>query len=138
MFKRFMLHLVDMNTPEQLTGFSMYQIIGFIVIFVIFASIVSYSKDLFVVDWSYFGGYKQFLSSTNERTGETTAYQPAPVPGSDGGSDSSGDHGSAKMHWCFVGEDNAGRWCLQVQDPVNCDKDRLFDSKNSCERLYSN
>ena len=127
-----------MNTPESGSGFSIYQVVGFIVIFIILAAIVSYSKDIFAVDFSsWFRDSKTFLASTNERTGESTTYQPAPVEQKDV------DMGVGKktaalseMYWCLVGEDMSGRWCVQVQDEKNCDKDRTFKSKNECEQLY--
>ncbi len=117
--------------PEPSSGFSIYQIIGFIVIFIIFAAIVSYSKHLFTYDFSSFKNPMKFLSSVDERTGEETTYQPAPVEQKTAGDSMSA---SAETYWCLVGEDMAGRWCVQVPDSASCEKDRVFNSKNKCEK----
>jgi len=41
---------------------------------------------------------------------------------------------SAEQTWCLVGEDMAGRWCLQVQSPAGCEPNRTYKTKNQCER----
>ena len=35
--------------------------------------------------------------------------------------------------WCFIGEDNTGRWCVQVPLPSLCEPIRSYGSRNSCE-----
>jgi len=124
-----------MNAPEPINGFSIYQIIGFIVMFIILAAIVSYSKDILSVDFSsWFRNPTTFLASTDERTGMSG---PAPVEQKDVPMGVGKKTAAlSEMYWCLVGEDMAGRWCVQVQDEKNCDKDRTFKSKNECEQLY--
>jgi hypothetical protein len=124
-----------MNAPEPINGFSIYQIIGFIVIFIILAAVVSYSKNIMTIDFSSWFKSNN-LDSINERTGETIAYQPAPVEQKDVPMGLGKTAALSEMYWCLIGEDMAGRWCVQVQDEKNCDKDRTFKSKNECEKLY--
>ena len=121
--------------PEPSSGFSIYQIIGFILIFIVIASIVSYSKNLFNFDLSslLFRNHITFLSSVNERSSGETAYQPAPVEKTVD-SNIGKSEASAEMYWCLVGEDNTGRWCVQVPNESNCEKDRVYNSKNKCEK----
>jgi len=127
-----------MNTPEPNNGLSIYQIVGFILIFIILAAIVSYSKNILTIDFSsWFRNPTTFLASTDERTGESTAYQPAPVEQKDVPMGLGKKTAAlSEMYWCLIGEDMGGRWCVQVQDEKNCDKDRTFKSKNECEQLY--
>ena len=35
--------------------------------------------------------------------------------------------------WCFVGEDNTGRWCVQVPLPSLCEPIRSYESRSRCE-----
>lgn len=35
--------------------------------------------------------------------------------------------------WCFVGEDNTGRWCVQVPVPSLCEPTRSYGGRSSCE-----
>jgi hypothetical protein len=35
--------------------------------------------------------------------------------------------------WCFVGEDNTGRWCVQVPLPSLCEPIRSYGTRSSCE-----
>jgi hypothetical protein len=35
--------------------------------------------------------------------------------------------------WCFVGEDNTGRWCVQVPVPSLCEPARSYGTRSSCE-----
>jgi len=121
--------------PEPSSGYSLYQIIGFILIFIVIASIMSYSKNLFSFDFSsLFRNFMPFLSNVHEPTGEETAYQPAPVELKTVSSNDGKLEASAEMYWCLVGEDIAGRWCVQVPNESNCEKDRLYNSKNKCEK----
>lgn len=43
--------------------------------------------------------------------------------------------GSARIpeHWCFVGEDLAGRWCVKVPSAAACSAERYFESRSACE-----
>ena len=125
------------------TGFSVYMIIGIVVLFTIFASVVSYSKDLFVAPaWlttmpgigKFFGGY------IPDPAGDLPNGGPAPVTYPDVVSkdlaipDSSNvSSDSAEQTWCLVGEDQTGRWCIQVPSVKACDADRTFKNKNTCE-----
>jgi len=129
-----------MEVPVK-SGFSVYAIIGIVILFTIFASVVSYSKHLFVAPaWltnlpgasSLFGGGR-----TVDHAGDMPNGGPAPVtypndldkiPES---SNVSSD--SAEQAWCLVGEDMAGRWCVEVPNVKACDADRTFKSKNACE-----
>ena len=36
-------------------------------------------------------------------------------------------------HWCFVGEDLAGRWCVKVPSAAACTAERYFESRSACE-----
>ena len=35
--------------------------------------------------------------------------------------------------WCFVGEDNTGRWCVQVPLPSLCEPTRSYGGRSPCE-----
>jgi len=129
------------------SGLSVYAIIGIVILFTIFASVVSYSKDLFVVPtWlttlpaigKYFGG------GSADPGGDMPNGGPAPLdyPNSGGSPKSTGDtipessnisNASAEQTWCLVGEDTTGRWCIQVPSKKACDSDRTFTTKNACE-----
>ena len=132
------------------SGLSVYVIIGIVIIFTIFASVVSYSRNLFVVPtWlttlpaigKYFasGG-----GSDGSSGGDILNGGPAPLdyPNSSGVPKSTGDtipessnisNTSAEQTWCLVGEDTTGRWCIQVPSKKACDGDRTFTTKNACE-----
>ena len=122
-----------MDAPELRNSFSTYQVVGLIVVFIILGGILSYSKHVFAMDFSSLFRNPS-LSSIDERTGVS---QPAPVEQKDVPM-GPGKKTSAlsEMYWCLIGEDMAGRWCVQVQDEKNCDKDRTFKAKNECELLY--
>ena len=159
------------SSPGQVTAiveksintndFSMYQIIGFAIIFLILASIINYSKDLISTEWAKF-------YPTNELTGETPLQ--AALHSQDNvnksgpatldykklaSSDSASSQitgellgaeqpkkagpvlegpASAEQTWCLVGEDMAGRWCIQVQSAKACEPIRTYKTKNQCER----
>jgi len=124
-----------MNTREPIKGISIYQIVGFITIFIILAAIVSYSKNILALDFSDW--YPNPSSNTNNNPEESIAYQPAPVEQKDVPMGVGNNTAAlSEMYWCLIGEDIAGRWCVQVQNETNCDNDRTFKSKNECERLY--
>ena len=35
--------------------------------------------------------------------------------------------------WCFLGEDNTGRWCVKVPMPSLCEPSRSYGGRDSCE-----
>jgi len=122
------------------SGFSLYAIIGIVVLFTIFASVVSYSKHLFVAPaWlttlpavgRFFGG------GTVDPAGDMPNGGPAPVTYSNGldkiPESSNVSNDSTEQAWCLVGEDMAGRWCIEVPNAKACDADRTFKNKNACE-----
>jgi hypothetical protein len=37
--------------------------------------------------------------------------------------------------WCFVGEDQTGRWCVKVPTSHSCDPNRSFESRSACEMV---
>jgi hypothetical protein len=140
-------------------GYSIYQILGIVIIFTIFASVVSYSKHIFPalpplsslpligplltkkeheVD-SPNGGpapleYPNATGGSGSSSGESHGRKPDPIPESSNVSPKEPPPAaSAEQTWCFVGEDMAGRWCMQVPGPKACDPDRTFHNKNSCE-----
>jgi hypothetical protein len=157
-------------TPEP-SSYSVYQIIGVIIIFTIFASVVSYSRNILSVDglsWlsdkvksmnpfnksdpvgiehNHSGAalqypnndkpmskeLKELVKDTKQESKElqkeeekkhvpiASAKEPPPAA-------------SAEQTWCFIGDDIAGRWCIQVHDEKSCDNNRAYKSKNACER----
>ena len=131
--------------PEE-SILSIYQIIGIVVIFTIIASVVSYSKNLFQIDFSglwakyvpsipYVGTYLAPTGTAMEdetRTGPATLDYPNNMPVSP--TVQAKDEGTASQTWCLVGEDMTGRWCVQVQGVKACEADRTFSSKNACEK----
>jgi len=147
-----------MNTND----FSTYQIIAFVIIFLIVASIIYYLKDFLQSEWKK-------LFPTNELTGEstnsvlstdlnqnvlknTTNSVPATLDyskildakhttGSLMGAEPPTkadpvleEPASSEQTWCLVGEDMAGRWCIQVQSPKHCEPIRSYKTKNYCEK----
>jgi hypothetical protein len=147
------------TTSMDTSAFSTYQIVAFIIIFIIFASIVYYTRNFFLAEW------KKFYP-VNELTGETPLQAalnsqdninksgPATIDYSKatGGSSSQSTGvlmgaevptkadpvlegpASAEQTWCLVGEDMAGRWCIQVQSPNHCEPIRTYKTKNQCEK----
>jgi len=119
------------------TGFSIYAIIGIIILFTIFASVVSYSKDLFVLPSWVPGISSLFGGAPADPAGDMPNDGPAPVTYPDGEgkipASSNVSNDSAEQTWCLVGEDMAGRWCVEVPNVKACDADRTFNSKNTCE-----
>ena len=129
------------------SGLSVYTIVGIVILFTIFASVVSYSKNLFVAPtWlttlpaigKYFGG------GSVDPGGDMANGGPAPLdyPNTIGATKSANDtipessnisSASAEQTWCLVGEDSVGRWCIQVPSKKACDGDRTFTTKNACE-----
>jgi hypothetical protein len=131
------------------SGLSVYVIVGIVILFTIFASVVSYSRNLFVVPaWlktlPAIGKYFASGSGSLDPGGDMLNGGPAPLdyPNSSGVAKSTGDtipessnisNTSAEQTWCLVGEDTTGRWCIQVPSKKACDGDRTFTTKNACE-----
>ena len=38
-----------------------------------------------------------------------------------------------REHWCFVGEDLTGRWCVKVPHHSSCTPERLYQTRSECE-----
>ena len=148
---------VNANNLNDLTpqgGFSVYQIIGIVVIFTIIASIVSYSRNLFtnsyeqIKDWLFTKVPFLNRQSTPEPVGGSMLnFSKLIYPkGSDAAQPTVSDStnsvsppepepaASADQTWCLVGEDMAGRWCVQVPSIKACEADRTYDSRNKCEK----
>jgi hypothetical protein len=124
------------------SGFSAYVIIAIVVLFTIFASVVSYSKHLFLIpDWIRASPAigRLFGTSTADPGGDIPNGGPAPVTYPYGGANnkipesSNISNTSTEQAWCLVGEDMTGRWCIAVPNTKACDADRTFVSKNACE-----
>ena len=145
------------TTTVDTSALSTYQIIAFVLIFIVLASIVYYTRDFFLAEW-------QKLYPVNQLTGETPLEAalrsqdnvnksgPATIDYSKGasGSQKTGElmgasepskadpvlegPASAEQTWCLVGEDMAGRWCIQVQSPQHCEPIRTYKTKNQCEK----
>lgn len=121
-----------MNTPDT-KGISIYRIIGIVVAFIIFASVISFSKDLFTVDLSWFNR-ALFNEKTSIHKNEDETRSGPEILG-DKENDTTSNKAVADQTWCFVGEDLVGRWCVQVSSPNSCPSERSFSSKNQCEQL---
>jgi len=118
-----------MNAPET-NGISVYRIIGIVLAFIIFASVVSFSKDLFFVDFNWYKGFNEQTSV--HKNEDKTRSGPELIGGK--ATDSNSNNAVADQTWCFVGEDLVGRWCVQVSTPNACPSDRSYSSKNQCEQ----
>jgi len=145
------------TTKLDTSDFSTYQIAGFVVIFLILASIVYYTRDYIYSEWKK-------MYPVNDLTGETPIEAalhaqenvhksgPATLDYKKLASES-GMNGtimgaeqpkkadpvletpaSPEQTWCLVGEDMAGRWCMQVQSSAHCEPIRTYKTKNQCER----
>jgi hypothetical protein len=158
--------MTAVTTPIDTHNISMYKIIAIIIIFLIIASIIYYTKDLIYSEWLK-------IYPSNELTGETPAEiaireqittkssVPATLNYSNVASGTASNKSSpsqtisgillgssepskadpvletpasAEQTWCLVGEDMAGRWCIQVNNPKGCEPIRTYKSKNQCER----
>ena len=128
--------------PPVKTGLSIYVLVGIVILFTIFASVVSYSRNLFVLpSWipklPVLG--QLFKGDSSDPAGDMPNGGPAPVTYPNGGQkesipeSSNVSNDSAKQVWCLVGEDMAGRWCVEVPNQTACDTDRTFTTKNACE-----
>ena len=140
--------MVNQNAPELLQPMSSYMIVAFVIIFLIFASIIYYMKDVFYSLWrtaypvSELTG--QPIVAAAAATGTVADTQPAATVLDYAGMTTSTPAGpvdtsvtltaaSSDQTWCLVGEDMAGRWCMQVQSDAHCDADRTYRTKNKCE-----
>ena len=150
--------MTTVTTSVDTTSPSAYQIIAVVLMFIVFASLVYYSKDFFFSEW-------RKLFPVNELTGETgnakqdnktksesasLDYGKGKSSSSSGSSASTGElmgatapskadpvlegPASSDQTWCLVGEDMAGRWCLQVPTPKHCEPIRTYKTKNQCEK----
>ena len=123
-------------TPSE--GIPVFRLIGLVAAFIIFASLMSFSKDLFNIDLSsYYNWILNYWSppiSVNSNEDETRS-GPETVNTSLPGKSSALAPGSAEQFWCFVGEDMTGRWCTQVLSAHMCPIERTYASKNDCEKM---
>jgi hypothetical protein len=39
----------------------------------------------------------------------------------------------SREHWCFVGEDLTGRWCVKVPHHSSCTPERIYKTRSECE-----
>jgi len=117
-----------MDVPDLNNFMSIYRIIGIIVAFVIFASVVSYSKNLFIIDTSWFKDMSINQQTSVHKNEDETRVGPSSL-------NVTLDKNLAtdNQTWCFVGEDMAGKWCVQVSSPNMCPTERSYSSKNRCE-----
>ena len=118
-----------MDVPDLNNSMSIYRIIGIFIAFVIFASVISYSKDLFTTDIMWFKDMSVNQKTSVHQNEDSTRVGPMPLPVAP-----DSNMASNEQTWCFIGEDMAGNWCVQVSSPVMCPKDRSFNSKNQCEK----
>jgi hypothetical protein len=63
------------------------------------------------------GGYYLYMRWSAAPT-MTDDMAPAPVP--------------ERQVWCFVGEDDTGRWCVRVPSESSCSADRAYTSQKEC------
>lgn len=156
--------------PPPTSSYSVYQIVGIIIIFTIFASVVSYSKHILTVDiWAWLSNKVKSINPFDKadpvgvehnHSGAALEY-PNKKPESHELKEKAEDikHDSKEIHkeeekkhvpiasakepppvasaeqtWCFIGDDIAGRWCIQVPDEKSCDNNRAYKSKNACMR----
>jgi hypothetical protein len=148
--------LTTLPRTMDTSDFSTYQIVAFVIIFLIVASIIYYTKDYLYFEWKK-------LYPVNELTGETplqaalsaqsdvTKSESATLDYGKQANDtkitgslmaaepSKPDHvlenaASSEQTWCLVGEDMAGRWCIQVKGPAQCEPIRTYKTKNKCEQ----
>lgn len=128
---------------------SSYMIVAFVIIFLIFSSIIYYMKDVFYSIWRSAYPVSELTGQpivSEQNTGTVSDTQPASTVLDYAGMTTSTPPGpvdttvavaaaaaSSDQTWCLVGEDMAGRWCMQVQSDAHCDADRTYRTKNKCE-----
>jgi len=146
--------ITTVRTSMDTSDFSTYQIIGFVIIFLIVASIVYYTRDFLYLEWKKLypineltGEYgdivapNEISNKNNENTKSSTSttldyskMATSPKLNDSLGEKESSTLASSEQTWCLVGEDMAGRWCVQVQTPKHCDTVRSYKTKNQCEK----
>lgn len=42
---------------------------------------------------------------------------------------------ATRQHWCLVGEDLTGRYCVRVPSEASCDSERLYNDQITCEGM---
>lgn len=123
--------------PASSEGIPVFRLIGLVVAFIIFASLMSFSENILSIDlssyytWVLSYWYPENSVHSNEdetRSGPETVKSSLPA-------NSSPQAGSAEQFWCFVGEDMTGRWCTQVSSANMCPIERTYASKNECEKM---
>jgi len=148
--------ITTIQSSMDTSDFSIYQIIAIVIIFLIVASIIYYIKDFLYAEW-------RKLYPINELTGESTLLNaleqgsanilaplgqsiPEKVDDSKSTNNQSSNsltsiekphtetQASSEQTWCLVGEDMAGRWCIQVQSSKHCEPVRTYKTKNQCEQ----
>ncbi len=135
-------------------GVSTYLIVAFIIIFLIFSSLVYYTRNVLYNFW-------RSIYPVHELTGETPLQaalavnvdinksQSSTIDYSNNSATASSPSfleaappkdgtvlegpASSEQTWCLVGEDMAGRWCIQVKSPKWCEPIRTYNTKNKCE-----
>lgn len=137
------------NIQAPVLGISIYKLIGVTLIFIVIAATFSYSKDIFKLAYSQIlqinvGLYlpewmiKKFDGDSVHKKEDEARVGPAPVDDATTintkNDESNKAEASFEQTWCLVGEDEQGRWCIQVKSKESCDTERTYDTKNSCEK----
>ena len=129
-----------MSAPDSNGSIPIYRLLGIVSAFIILASIVSFSSDLFAVDLSWFYDIKKAFNQKTSIHANEDANRSGPseflpkTVSSLLGVAAPSDNATADQTWCFLGEDMVGRWCIQVSAPNLCPVERSFSSKNKCEK----
>lgn len=152
--------MTTVTTTVDTTSPSVYQIIAVVLMFIVFASLVYYGKDFFFSEWRKLFPVNELTGESASATAVAAADQDKSKSesaaldyGKSSSSSSSAKSGelmgasqpskadpvlegpaSAEQTWCLVGEDMAGRWCIQVPTPKHCEPIRSYKTKNQCER----
>ena len=141
--------MIAKNTKQLGFSLSVYQIIGIVIIFTIVAAIVSFSKDLLAFDLSNMLTFWRGLPAPINTRDSPATVSPRSGPADLDYQNSQKQNpeiaasaftntpSSAIQSWCLVGEDMAGRWCVQVGGKNACDPGRMYTSKNECENSRS-
>lgn len=131
------------------SNFSIYIGVAFILIFLIIAGIFYYAPDIINIDrdWlsnnvidpltNLYSSSMDWLKGKNkvESKDVDSNYGPAQITNNSLVPEDTTN--TFKQVWCLVGEDIAGRWCIQVPGEQSCDSDRSFPNKNDCEKNAS-
>ena len=124
------------QTPSE--GIPVFRLIGLVIAFIIFASLMSFSENLLSIDLSkyYYSVLNYWFPPNSVHSNEDeTRSGPETVNSSLPTNTSAQAVGSAEQFWCFVGEDMTGRWCTQVLSAHMCPIERTYASKNDCEKM---